>query len=90
MNANKKAPEIGKIARGKAGDNWMTTSKSLVPIVTHATRGRKRKVRRAGILDYLGLELPTGRDMLAFLGLCGFALALLWVVGQLAILMGVA
>lgn len=89
MNANKKAPEIGKIARGKAGDLRMTTG-SLMPIVTHATRGRKRKVRRAGILDYLGLELPTGRDMLMFLGLCGFALVLLWVVGQLAILMGVA
>lgn len=89
MNANKKAPEIGKIARGKAGDFGMTTE-SLMPIVTHATRGRKRKVRRAGILDYLGLELPTGRDMLAFLGLCGFMLVLLWVVGQLAILMGVA
>ena len=89
MNANKKAPEIGKITRGKAGDFGMTTE-SLMPIVTHAARGRKRKMRRAGILDYLGLELPTGRDMLAFLGLCGFALVLLWVVGQLAILMGVA
>lgn len=86
----KKAPKIGKIARGKAGDDWMTTSKSLMPIVTHAERGRKRKVRRAGIMDYLGLELPTGRDMLIFLGLCGFALVLLWAVGQLEILMGVA
>lgn len=86
----KKAPEIGKINRGKAGDDWMTASKSLIPIVTHATRRRKRKVRRAGILDYLGLELPTGRDMLIFLGLCGFTLVLLWAVGQLAILMGVA
>lgn len=86
----KKAPGIGKIQRGKAGDDWMTTSKSLMPIVTHATRRRKRKIRRAGILDYLGLELPTGRDMLIFLGLCGFTLVLLWLVGQLAILMGVA
>ena len=86
----KKAPEIGKIARGKAGDSRMTTSGSLMPIVTHATRRRKRKMRRAGILDYLGLELPTGRDMLMFLGLCGFMLVLLWAVGQLAILMGVA
>ena len=86
----KKAPEIGKIHRGKAGDDWMTTSKSLMPIVTHAARGRKRKVRRTGILDYLGLELPSGRDMLMFLGLCGFMLVLLWAVGQLAILMGVA
>lgn len=89
MNANKKAPSSGVISRGKAGDFGMTTE-SLMPIVTHATRGRKRKVRRAGILDYLGLELPTGRDILTFLGLCGFALALLWAVGQLAILMGVA
>ena len=86
----KKAPEIGKIARGKAGDDWMTASKSLMPIVTHAERGRKRKVRRAGILDFFGLELPTVRDMLVFLALCGFALALLWAVGQLEILMGVA
>lgn len=86
----KKAPMQSYSKRGKAGDNWMTTSKSLMPIVTHAERGRKRKVRRAGILDYLGLELPSGRDMLAFLGLCGFALVLLWAVGQLAILMGVA
>ncbi len=85
----KKAPEIGKIARGKAGDFGMTTE-SLMPIVTHATRRRKRKMRRAGILDYLGLELPSGRDMLTFLGLCGFMLVLLWAVGQLAILMGVA
>ena len=85
----KKAPEIGKIHRGKAGDSRMTTG-SLMPIVTHAARGRKRKMRRAGILDYLGLELPTGRDMLIFLGLCGFTLALLWAVGQLEILMGVA
>lgn len=85
----KKAPASGVISRGKAGDFGMTTE-SLMPIVTHATRGRKRKVRRAGILDYLGLELPSGRDMLMFLGLCGFALALLWAVGQLAILMGVA
>ena len=68
----------------------MTASKSLMPIVTHVTRRRKRKMRRAGILDYLGLELPTGRDMLIFLGLCGFTLVLLWAVGQLAILMGVA
>ena len=86
----KKAPEIGKIQRGKAGDDWMTASKSLMPIVTHVTRRRKRKVRRAGILDYLGLELPTGRDMLIFMGLCGFTLVLLWAVGQLEILMGVA
>lgn len=86
----KKAPEIGKIHRGKAGDSRMTTSKSLMPIVTHATRGRKRKVRRAGILDFLGLEIPSGRDLLMFLGLCGFTLVLLWAVGQLAILMGVA
>ena len=86
----KKAPEIGKIHRGKAGDSRMTISKSLMPIVTHAARGRKRKVRRAGIMDYLGLELPTGRDMLIFLGLCGFTLVLLWAVGQLEILMGVA
>ena len=86
----KKAPGIGKIQRGKAGDDWMTASKSLMPIVTHATRKRKRKMRRAGILDYLGLELPTGRDMLIFLGLCVFTLVLLWAVGQLAILMGVA
>lgn len=68
----------------------MTASKSLMPIVTHATRGRKRKVRRAGIMDFFGFELPSGRDMLIFLGLCGFTLALLWAVGQLAILMGVA
>ena len=86
----KKAPGIGKIQRGKAGDDWMTASKSLMPIVTHATRRRKRKLRRAGILDYLGLELPTGRDMLIFLGLCGFTLVLLWAVGQLAILIGVS
>lgn len=86
----KKAPEIAKIHRGKAGDSRMTTSGSLMPIVTHAARRRKRKMRRAGILDYLGLELPSGRDMLMFLGLCGFALVLLWAVGQLAILMGVA
>lgn len=86
----KKAPGIGKIHRGKAGDDWMTASKSLIPIVTHAARGRKRKVRRTRIMDYLGLELPTGRDMLIFLGLCGFTLVLLWAVGQLAILMGVA
>ena len=85
----KKAPEIGKINRGKAGDSRMTTG-SLMPIVTHATRRRKRKMRRAGILDFLGLEIPTCRDMLMFLGLCGFTLALLWAVGQLAILMGVA
>lgn len=89
MNANKKAPAIGEISRGKAGDSRMTTG-SLMPIVTHAARRRKRKMRRAGILDYLGLELPSGRDMLTFLGLCGFALVLLWAVGQLAILMGVA
>lgn len=89
MNANKKAPEIGKINRGKAGDSRMTTG-SLMPIITHAERGRKRKVRRAGILDFFGLELPTVRDMLVFLALCGFALALLWAVGQLEILMGVA
>ena len=68
----------------------MTAAGSLVPIITHAKRRRKRKMRRAGILDYLGLELPTGRDMLIFLGLCGFTLVLLWAVGQLAILMGVA
>lgn len=86
----KKAPEIVKIARGKAGDSRMTAAGSLMPIITHATRRRKRKVRRAGILDYLGLELPTGRDMLIFLGLCGFTLVLLWAVGQLEILMGVA
>lgn len=86
----KKAPEIGKIHRGKAGDDWMTASKSLMPIVTHATRGRKRKVRRAGIMDFFGFELPSGRDMLIFLGLCGFTLVLLWAVGQLEILMGVA
>lgn len=86
----KKAPEIGKIHRGKAGDLRMTTSKSLMPIVTHAGRVRKRKVRRAGIMDFFGLEWPSGRDMLTFLGLCGFALVLLWAVGQLAILMGVA
>lgn len=85
----KKAPGIGKIQRGKAGDFGMTTE-SLMPIVTHAARGRKRKMRRAGILDFLGLELPTGRDILTFLWLCGFALVLLWAVGQLAILMGVA
>lgn len=85
----KKAPMQSYSKRGKAGDFGMTTG-SLMPIVTHAERGRKRKVRRAGILDYLGLELPSGRDMLAFLGLCGFALVLLWAVGQLAILMGVA
>lgn len=85
----KKAPEIGKIHRGKAGDLRMTTE-SLMPIVTHATRRRKRKVRRAWIMEFLGLELPTGRDMLIFLGLCGFTLVLLWAVGQLAILMGVA
>lgn len=90
MNINKKAPAICEISRGKAGDSRMTTSGSLMPIVTHAARGRKRKMRRTGILDFMGLELPTGRDMLTFLGLCGFALALLWVVGQLAILMGVA
>ncbi len=86
----KKAPEIGKIHRGKAGDDWMTTSKSLMPIVTHAVRGRKRKVRRAGIMDFFGFEWPSGRDLLTFLGLCGFTLVLLWAVGQLAILMGVA
>ena len=86
----KKAPEIGKIHRGKAGDSRMTAAGSLVSIITHAKRRRKRKVRRAWILDYLGLELPTGRDMLIFLGLCGFTLVLLWAVGQLEILMGVA
>lgn len=86
----KKAPEIGKIARGKAGDSRMTAAGSLMPIITHAERGRKRKVRRAGIMDYLGLELPTVRDMLVFLALCGFTLVLLWAVGQLEILMGVA
>lgn len=90
MNANKKAPAIGEISRGKAGDSRMTTSESLMPIVTHATRRHKRKMRRAGILDFFGFEWPSGRDMLTFLGLCGFALALLWAVGQLAILMGVA
>ena len=89
MNANKKAPAIGEINRGKAGDSRMTTE-SLMPIVTHATRRRKRKMRRAGILDFFGFEWPSGRDMLTFLGLCGFTLALLWAVGQLAILMGVA
>lgn len=66
------------------------TTESLMPIVTHATRGRKRKVRRAGIMDFFGFEWPSGRDMLTFLGLCGFTLVLLWAVGQLAILMGVA
>ena len=86
----KKAPEIGKIHRGKAGDDWMTASKSLMPIVTHVTRRRKRKMRRAGIMDFFGFEWPSGRDMLIFLGLCGFTLVLLWAVGQLAILMGVA
>ena len=86
----KKAPEIGKIHRGKAGDDWMTAPKSLMPIVTHVTRRRKRKMRRAGIMDFFGFEWPSGRDMLIFLGLCGFTLALLWAVGQLAILMGVA
>ena len=85
----KKAPEIGKIHRGKAGDSRMTTG-SLMPIVTHAVRGRKRKVRRAGIMDFFGFEWPSGRDMLTFLGLCGFTLVLLWAVGQLEILMGVA
>lgn len=85
----KKAPEIGKIHRGKAGDLRMTTE-SLMPIVTHAERGRKRKVRRAGIMDFFGFEWPSGRDLLTFLGLCGFTLVLLWAVGQLAILMGVA
>ena len=85
----KKAPGIGKIHRGKAGDSRMTTG-SLMPIVTHATRGRKRKVRRAGIMDFFGFEWPSGRDMLTFLGLCGFTLVLLWAVGQLEILMGVA
>ena len=85
----KKAPEIGKIHQGKAGDSRMTTV-SLMPIVTHATRGRKRKVRRAGIMDFFGFEWPSGRDMLTFLGLCVFTLVLLWAVGQLAILMGVA
>lgn len=85
----KKAPGIGKIQRGKAGDSRMTTE-SLMPIVTHATRGRKRKVRRAGIMDFFGFECPSGRDLLTFLGLCGFTLVLLWAVGQLAILMGVA
>ena len=85
----KKAPEIGKIHRGKAGDSRMTTE-SLMPIVTHADRRRKRKVRRAGIMDFFGFELPSGRDLLIFLGLCGFTLVLLWAVGQLAILMGVA
>ncbi len=86
----KKAPAIDEIRRGKAGDDWMTTSKSLMPIVTHATRGRKRKVRRAGILDFFGFERPSGRDMVTFLGLCGFALALLWAVGQIMILGGLA
>ena len=86
----KKAPEIGEIHRGKAGDSRMTTSKSLMPIVTHAERRRKRKVRRAGIMDFFGFEMPSGRDLLIFLGLCGFTLVLLWAVGQLAILMGVA
>lgn len=85
----KKAPEIGKIHRGEAGDLRMTTE-SLMPIITHATRAHKRKMRRAGILDFLGLEIPTGRDMLAFLGLCGLTFALLWAVGQIEILMGVA
>lgn len=85
----KKAPAIDEIGRGKAGDFGMTT-KSLMPIVTHATRGRKRKVRRAGILDFFGFEWPSGRDMLTFLGLCGFALALLWAVGQIMILGGLA
>nr|DAG67149.1 MAG TPA: hypothetical protein [Caudoviricetes sp.] len=89
MNANKKAPASGVISRGKAGDFGMTTE-SLMPIVTHAARGRKRKVRRAGIMDFFGFEWPSGRDLLTFLGLCGFALVLLWAVGQLAILMGVA
>lgn len=90
MNANKKAPEIGKIQRGKAGDSRMTAAGSLMPIITHAKRGRKRKVRRAGIMDFFGFEWPSGRDLLTFLGLCGFTLVLLWAVGQLAILMGVA
>ena len=80
----KKAPEIGEIHRGKAGDSRMTTE-SLMPIVTHAMRRRKRKVRRAGIMDFFGFELPSGRDILIFLGLCGFTLVLLWAVGQLAI-----
>lgn len=68
----------------------MTTAGSLMSIVTHAERGRKRKVRRAGIMDFFGFEWPSGRDLLTFLGLCGFTLVLLWAVGQLAILMGVA
>lgn len=68
----------------------MTTAGSIMPIVTHAERGRKRKVRRAGIMDFFGFELPSVRDILTFLGLCGFTLILLWAVGQLAILMGVA
>lgn len=86
----KKAPMQSYSKRGKAGDSRMTTAGSLVPIVTHATRGRKRKVRRAGIMDFFGFEWPSGRDLLTFLGLCGFTLVLLWAVGQLAILMGVA
>ena len=85
----KKAPEIGKIHRGKAGDLRMTAG-SIMPIVTHATRRRKHKVRRAWIMDFFGFEWPSGRDLLTFLGLCGFTLVLLWAVGQLAILMGVA
>ena len=86
----KKAPEIGKIHRGKAGDSRMTTAGSLMPIVTHATRGRKRKVRRAGIMDFFGFEMPSGRDLLIFLGLCGFTLVLFCAVVQLAILMGLS
>lgn len=68
----------------------MTTAGSLMPIVTHAARRRKRKMRRAGIMDFFGFEWPSRRDLLTFLGLCGFTLVLLWAVGQLAILMGVA
>ena len=85
----KKAPMQSYSKRGKAGDSRMTTE-SLMTIVTHAARGRKRKVRRTGIMDFFGFEWPSWRDLLTFLGLCGFALALLWAVGQLAILMGVA
>lgn len=76
MNANKKAPASGVISRGKAGDFGMTTE-SLMPIVTHATRRRK-------------VLLPTRRELLTMAAVAAFFLVLLWAVGQIMILWGVA
>ena len=73
----KKAPAIYEIRRGKAGDNWTTTSKSLMPIITHATRRRK-------------VLLPTRRELLTMAAVAAFFLVLLWAVGQIMILWGVA